>query len=515
VDAIFAAARYLKAAGYEKDIDRAIFAYNHADWYVDSVNLRAKLIAGVPAEVIGSLTGLTEGRFPVYAKARYASSGEPRDRRGIEIYTRRGAPVIAVNDGIVRRIGESERLGRYLVLEDNYGNRYTYGLLAEIEDAYPVPKHDGRDPRTEVRAERARRDPAPDGPASSGAQDAGTGDARHASEPDAAVKTRLFANPGRPRARRAGGAEQLLNADPRYTTYRARLARPFGLGRQDVRLKPLERGARVATGTILGRTGRPDPEAAPHVRFEIRPAGRRSPRIDPKPILDGWKLLEATAVYGASGRNVLHGEDASIGQILLLPKRQLERRVLSDDRIQIYECGRKDVRAGRVDRRVLATLSYLAESGLRPTVTSLICGHSYLTRSGNVSHHSSGSAVDIAAINGVPVLGHQESGGVTHQAVRRLALLQGRMAPDQVISLIDIGGPTLSLADHADHIHVGFRPQVREQPGDGGAYALLEPGVWHDLIERLGEIENPVVRVRPSDAAVPAHRTKRRATSGD
>ncbi len=49
VDAIFAAARYLNAAGYEQDVRRAIFAYNHADWYVDSVMLRARLIAGVPS----------------------------------------------------------------------------------------------------------------------------------------------------------------------------------------------------------------------------------------------------------------------------------------------------------------------------------------------------------------------------------------------------------------------------------------------------------------------------------
>ena len=72
VDAIFAAGRYLKAAGYEKDVRRSIFAYNHADWYVDSVMLRARLIAGVPADLVGSLTGLTEGRFPVAARARYA-----------------------------------------------------------------------------------------------------------------------------------------------------------------------------------------------------------------------------------------------------------------------------------------------------------------------------------------------------------------------------------------------------------------------------------------------------------
>ena len=36
-DAVFAAARYLAAAGGQTDISRAIFAYNHADWYVREV----------------------------------------------------------------------------------------------------------------------------------------------------------------------------------------------------------------------------------------------------------------------------------------------------------------------------------------------------------------------------------------------------------------------------------------------------------------------------------------------
>ena len=36
-DAIFAAARYLAAAGGQTDISRAVFAYNHADWYVQEV----------------------------------------------------------------------------------------------------------------------------------------------------------------------------------------------------------------------------------------------------------------------------------------------------------------------------------------------------------------------------------------------------------------------------------------------------------------------------------------------
>lgn len=36
-DAIFSAARYLAAAGGRTDIERGVFAYNHADWYVQDV----------------------------------------------------------------------------------------------------------------------------------------------------------------------------------------------------------------------------------------------------------------------------------------------------------------------------------------------------------------------------------------------------------------------------------------------------------------------------------------------
>ena len=59
-------------------------------------------------------------------------------------------------------------------------------------------------------------------------------------------------------------------------------------------------------GTTLGRIGQVN-EKAPHLLFEIRPAGRGAPRIDPKPILDGWKLLESTEVYRAKGKNALFG----------------------------------------------------------------------------------------------------------------------------------------------------------------------------------------------------------------
>jgi murein DD-endopeptidase MepM/ murein hydrolase activator NlpD len=44
-DAIFSAARYLAAAGGTSDVSRAIYAYNHAQWYVDEVLSLAHLLA--------------------------------------------------------------------------------------------------------------------------------------------------------------------------------------------------------------------------------------------------------------------------------------------------------------------------------------------------------------------------------------------------------------------------------------------------------------------------------------
>jgi hypothetical protein len=543
VDAIFAAARYLKAANYENDVRAAIWAYNHADWYVDSVLLRARLIAGVPADLIGSLTGLTEGRFPVVARARYADDiaeqqllkrvqqGENAanlvessdDRRSIDIFAQPGAPVVAVNDGEIKKIGRNRKLGRYVVLQDVYGNRYTYTQLGSVSPVYPVPRKGAYDPSRSARAVKANGDdPQPAAPASAGRQlddsdleperDRGAVESQDAPRASVPVKERLFAHPAMKGSREFGGLEQLLDALARrhggYEVYKNYFSRPFGLDPSKVTLRRLKIGSRVIGGTILGRVGRTVPGMAAHVDFSIRPAGRGAPRIDPKPILDGWKLLEATAIYRAAGKNALHGDDVpgmSIGQIMLLPKPQLERRVLADERIEIYECGRDDIRSGQIDRRVLATLAYLAESGLRPSVTSLKCGHGYYTSSGNVSHHSSGNAVDIAKVNGIPILGHQEPAGITEQTVRRLMQLQGTMAPAQIISLFEIGGTTFAMSDHADHIHVGFQPMFGDNRKLGKqALAVLNPGQWDDLLSRLRQIDNPVVPTAPSKFALPA-----------
>src|SRR5207247_10302471 len=94
----------------------------------------------------------------------------------------------------------------------------------------------------------------------------------------------------------------------------------------------------------------------------------------------------------------------------------------------------------------------------KPPITALKCGHGYYTASGNVSEHSSGNAVDISKINGIPILGHQGPGSIAEITIKRLLTLQGAVQPHQIISLMDMGGPTFAQGDHADHIHVGFQP---------------------------------------------------------
>ena len=188
-----------------------------------------------------------------------------------------------------------------------------------------------------------------------------------------------------------------------------------------------------------------------------------------------------------------------------MSKETLARRVLANPRIEVYACGRRDIESGQIDRRVLATLEYLAASGLRPTVSSLKCGHGRLTSSGNVSEHSSGNAVDIAAINGIPIQGHQGQGSITELAIQRLLTLQGTLKAHQIISLMKFDGAasTHAMSDHGDHVHVGWEPLFGTNSKTGRQVnSILKPRQWLRLIDRLDAIENPTVRRRPSREAI-------------
>jgi hypothetical protein len=563
VDAIFAAARYLHAAGASKNLANAIYSYNHAWWYVQSVALRAKLIGGMPGQLVGALTDLVEGHFPVAAKATYADDAvtklaSKRVKSGnaavaissdpsatyTNIFAKAGSPVVAVNDGKVVKVGHSTKLGNYLELQDSTGNVYTYAGLGSIPKTYPVPKP------VEVTASEIAQQlslpstPRPTGPATAGSQQAPTlttSQAKHEAanapislpvspapssaptqptfvDQTAAIsnplpKERLFANPYRPASYAAGGDLQIKNTGPAISSFENYFSDVLHLAKDQYTLEPLKAGAKVVAGTILGRLGQGTPQLASHLHFMIRPAGKNAPYIDPKPILDGWKLLEATAVYRAAGVDPFYGsglkkfklKSVSIGQILLMSKDQLQNRVLADPHAKIYACGRRDIQAGLIDRRVLAVIEFLSASQLYPTVSGLDCGHSASGSTGVDAAGATGASVDISAINTIPILHHQGAGSITDITIRRLLTLQGIFKPDAIVSLMSYKNQanTYKMPDHSNRIQVSYTPVFGQNKSISNALAsLLRPGQWIQLINRINGLPEPVVPIAPSKYAI-------------
>ena len=565
VDAIFSAARYLHAAGASTNLARAVFAYNHAGWYVQSVLLRAKLIGGMPSTLIGALTGLVQGHFPVAAPAKYADDDVlSRSRRAITgvnaadpvesdgsardtiIFARSGSPVIAVNDGKIVKLGHSRALGHYIALQDSTGNVYTYSHLGSISRRFASPKPvkiTSRDIHSELATPKVR---PPTQAASAGRQQPGhsarqisaaavdraitaeneamvrvsrqaerapsAGDhhvaAAHRSGPAPMVKQRLFAHPARRASFAAGGNLQLRHTSASLSSFDHYFADTLHLARGQYTLKRLKVGSIVIGGTILGRIGRDSQHVAPHLTFAIQPAGKGAPQIDPKPILDGWKLLQATAVYRANRIDPFYGpgsRNPTVGQVLLMSKQQLAARVLTDPHLRIYNCGRRDIQAGTIDRRVLAVVEFLSASGLDPTVTGLACDASRHGTTGVDAAGSTGESVDISRINGIPILDHQGPGSITDIAIRRLLTLQGSMAPDDIVSDMSYKGQpnTIALPDHLNRIQVTYTPaygadgQLRSTPK-----GVLRPAQWTRLMSQLGQIPEPVVPISPSRYAI-------------
>ena len=128
----------------------------------------------------------------------------------------------------------------------------------------------------------------------------------------------------------------------------AAATRPRG-GRRDPRAH-----RRPHAGHLCSRSGRPaaarpgsTPRRSSRAGSSCGPPGcYRSPRPRQRSAGDGLR------------RSLAHGQ-----------RRRSPLTCSTDPRIQIYGCGREDIRAGAIDRRVLATLEFLAASGFAPTVS--------------------------------------------------------------------------------------------------------------------------------------------------
>lgn len=138
-------------------------------------------------------------------------------------------------------------------------------------------------------------------------------------------------------------------------------------------------------------------------------------------------------------------------------QKALQKSVLKDKRITIYDGGRDDIEAGIIDPRLLVTMRFLANRFNTLSISSLVSGHGVYTSSGNISLHAYGQAMDIASLDEEIInASTQAKNGKTWHAVQDILMLPDSIQPKELISLWDMGGASFALSDHNDHIHVGF-----------------------------------------------------------
>jgi membrane-bound lytic murein transglycosylase B len=611
VDAIFAAARYLHAAGASHNLHRAILAYNHSQAYVEAVMLRARLIATYPHSVIGTLTGLVDGRLPtvgahaapgtlylpasatpgangqvtqaasagaagsiagssatagavpaspllagasvlhgaasaaratgshraavpgstpppppqvVAARAEATANAPAKSAQLMDLLGKPSANVVAVQSGRVVHLGDSRSLGRYLVLRDVYGDIFTYAGLGDIAPRYRRPKPPAVDPAQRTPGSLASQaqssssrdvaastsDPTPTLPASAGHQLPVTLKVKaHHKHAQAPVETEVETAP-------AGAGKVRLYAHPHNPLARAVAARTSkALAAGSGPWLPLRRGALVSQGTVLGQL----PAAAPGastatLRFAVRPAGDDG-TIDPRTLLANWRMLGAALhPRGAKGRVELLG--ATADQVFAMSKDELQRSVLSDPGVKLDACGRRDVAEGAIDRRALGVLEFLSRSGLQPTVGALQCAHGKSTAAGTIFEHFAGGALDITAINDIPIAGHQGPGTVTDATIRALLSLPIQFVPHRILSLMEYPHAPNTLARTADwnRIRIGFAPvagagaraararHTHKAQSSLAASGSLDQEQWNQLITRIAALPQPSVAAKPSASAI-------------
>jgi hypothetical protein len=520
VDAIFAAARYLHAAGAAKNLRTAILAYNHSEAYAESVLLRAKLISSYPKSVIATLTGLVDARLPVTGKqvswgsllpAPAPTSSATANAKAVAAKAKAGSrDASAAAAGLAEESGSTGAIGSVpgsVPAPSPTAAAAGAANGAEKTDAAPqfvelmsapnasvVAVQDGRvlglgrshrlgkyvilrDIYGDVFTYAGLGSIAPSyrlGKVPSAALIASAKLAATATGAEVPLTLRVKRSHAQTAPSQdsvpAGSAESVPAATGKVRLF-ANPGNPDALAaaarvttstpaRGSRHALPLRRGSLVAEGTVLGHVLVPHAAKDGHLRFAVQPAGDAG-SIDPRPVLANWKELDAALhPQGAKGQADLLGATAS--DVFLLSKSQLELAVLSDPGITLDARARHEVASGAIDRRVLAVLAFLSRSGLKPTVQALHRGPVLSTVAGRRTGNDSdtGGAVDISEVNGIAIAGHEGAGSITDSTIRTLLTLRGEYAPNQITSLMKYPDAvnTFATRAHANVVQIDFQP---------------------------------------------------------
>ena len=119
--------------------------------------------------------------------------------------------------------------------------------------------------------------------------------------------------------------------------------------------------------------------------------------------------------------------------------------------------GIKDIKAGRIDPRVVAVLTKLSQEH-KITVTCMCSDHDKFTAGGSVSNHHFGRGMDIGAIDG-EIVG--PGSPLARAVASELSTLTADMRPNEIGSPFAIAGPGyFTDAAHQNHLHIGFKEAI-------------------------------------------------------
>ncbi len=206
-------------------------------------------------------------------------------------------------------------------------------------------------------------------------------------------------------------------------------------------------------------------KAAAPAATAVEPQGQAAPPVDQAQ--GGGSETIDPAQFGAEGA----GGPPSAETLALL----------ENENITFDDVGVSDLKAGKIDPRVVAVLTKLSQDH-ELKISCMCSDHSKMTAGGSISNHFHGRGVDIASVDGEIV----NPGSV---AARELATemqeIDSAYRPDEIGSPWAINGPGyFTDSGHQDHVHLGFKTEIDPSwtpPADvaaapAGAVAAAVPG---------------------------------------
>lgn len=223
-------------------------------------------------------------------------------------------------------------------------------------------------------------------------------------------------------------------------TAAARAVEELGAGSQPVRVVyPQYGGLLESSASVM--------VIAKRARSDGRGQDSRSTVFDVRLLRRGgrWSVTDARPARGAD--DVARPPDAAASAVIANPRLELPDPAVGD------------LRAGVVDPLVVAILDRLS-TDFRMRVSVLRTGHPHnVYGTSGLSNHTRGRAVDIWAIDGIPVVSMPPD----DPRLLRFISAARDLGSDEIGAPADPDGPGgIHFANdlHRDHVHIGFDPTI-------------------------------------------------------